>query len=206
MPFYQPCIIVVLWRYKYGKIGDCKDNDDSEEFRPFLGDVSFYFSISFGFMCDASGSHQQKCASITQEPYTHSPCPQWYLQATITILWLSSWSEQVYRRLREFWKRCETLIKKNNKCNKEKYFKTHYKGSQPSAAGQSADWWPTGFSGSCSSQLPKVCKMVSLATSNITITQWLWNHCALEFVFHSVSSYWWYNMLADGWFDWKINM
>lgn len=72
MPFYQPCIIVVLWRYKYGKIGDCKDNDDSEEFRPFLGDVSFYFSISFGFMCDASGSHQQKCASITQEPYTQT--------------------------------------------------------------------------------------------------------------------------------------
>lgn len=151
-------------------------------------------------------SSAKMCLNHTRTLHTDSPCPQWYLQATITILWLSSWSEQVYRRLREFWKRCETLIKKNNKCNKEKYFKTHYKGSQPSAAGQSADWWPTGFSGSCSSQLPKVCKMVSLATSNITITQWLWNHCALEFVFHSVSSYWWYNMLADGWFDWKINM
>lgn len=23
-------------------------------------------------MCDASGSHQQKCASITQEPYTQT--------------------------------------------------------------------------------------------------------------------------------------
>lgn len=105
MPLYQPCIIVVLWRYKYGKIGDCKDNDDSEEFRPFLGDVSFYFSISFGFMCDASGSHQQKCASITQEPYTQT------LPAHNDTSKLLSPSCDL-ERLREFWKRCETLIKK----------------------------------------------------------------------------------------------
>lgn len=36
-------------------------------------------------------------------------------------------------------KKMRDFDKKNNKCNKEKYFKTHYKGSQPSAAGQSAD-------------------------------------------------------------------
>lgn len=191
MPFYQPCIIVVLWRYKYGKIGDCKDNDDSEEFRPFLGDVSFYFSISFGFVWCKWFSSAKMCLNHTRTLHTDS----------LPTMIPPSYDHHlgILKKMRDF-------DKKNNKCNKEKYFKTHYKGSQPSAAGQSADWWPTGFSGSCSSQLPKVCKMVSLATSNITITQWLWNHCALEFVFHSVSSYWWYNMLADGWFDWKINM
>lgn len=52
------------------------------------------------------------CLDHTRTLHTDSPCPQWYLQATITILWLSSWSEQVYWRLREFWKRCKTLIKK----------------------------------------------------------------------------------------------
>lgn len=57
-------------------------------------------------------SSAKMCLNHTRTLHTDSPCPQWYLQATITILWLSSWSEQVYRRLREFWKRCETLIKK----------------------------------------------------------------------------------------------
>lgn len=72
MPFYQPCIIVVLWRYKYGKIGDCKDNDDSEEFRPFLGDVSFYFSISFGFVWCKWFSSAKMCLNHTRTLHTDS--------------------------------------------------------------------------------------------------------------------------------------